>query len=72
MVDIFQNNYLNNDYKITRTSSKRMHLTLLILRIEEGDELERAKALFKNCKLDMNLSHDDSLLQLGRISQFGI
>ena len=47
-----------------------MHLTLLTLHIEEGEELERAKRIFKNCELDMILS-SSSLLQLGPISQFG-
>jgi len=68
-VDIFQSRYLNGDYLKSRTSSKKMHLTLFTLMIEE-DEVERAKSLFKNCNLDMTLS-SSSLLQLGPISQFG-
>lgn len=64
----FQRRVVIEKYKYTRTSSKRIHLTLFVLSLKEGEEVEKAKELFRDCNIDLTLSSD---LMLGDVTFFG-
>jgi hypothetical protein len=68
LVDDFQERVVTGKFLKTRTSSKKMHLTLFVMRLDGVEAIERAKEVFRECQVDLNVS---SNLLLSKVTFFG-